>query len=433
MAPANRLTNVTNTQVALSSVILLGILLFVMAFAYGEIASGEKTKAAGVYTLGATIAGAALLAALFLLPRLRWFVYAGSLVFGLEAVLAAAAAVVDKRHHIATAADNIDHADYVNRFRDRFAFHPMLAGRPTPGFSSDSYNHTADGMRYTAAPADPGAPAVVAVGGSTTYEGAGDHRTWPSLLAERANLRMINMGVLGYSTAEHVVQTAFWVPQYQPVCAIYYVGWNDLRSVGVNNLQPDYGGFHLERQGMMLGVYPNSFKYHRPSTLEYSAIIAAYTDWRRRDLERFLTRTFPWWKDTADAGTVTDATDPKALQYFTRNMETIIAINRMHGIRTILIPQVMWLDDTGAPESGEAQPAARPWTPFLAKTAKRQVLADYHKALASLAAPDVLYLDAVLAADWNGGHFIDEGHFTPDGSSLFADTIASSVARFCRA
>lgn len=430
MAKANRLTGVTNSQVALSSVILLGMVLLVMAFAYGELAAGEATFAAGLYTLGGILAGTALLAALFLLPRLRWIVYAAGLAFGLEAMLAAAAAVVDQRHHIATAQANKRHANYVNRFSNRFSFHPMLAGRPTPGFSTDSYNHTADATRETTAPADPLAPIVVAVGGSTTYDGAGDRRTWPSLLAERANLRVINMGVLGYSTAEHVVQTAFWVPQSQPRCAIYYVGWNDLRSVGITNLQPDYGGFHLERQGMMLGVYPHSFKYYRPSILEYSAIIAAYTNWQRHNLDRFLSSTFPWWRDTAEAGTVTDAADPKALHFFTRNMQTIIALNRMHGTRTVLIPQVMWLDDPA--DNSLAQPATRPWTPFLATTAKRQVLAAYHNALASLAAPDVLYLDAVLSADWEAGHFIDEGHFTPDGSGLFADTIAASVVSHCR-
>lgn len=427
MASSGAFDRVSNIQVSIASVVGLGVILTVFCFAYGELVSGEATTPALRYTIAGVGAGAVLLVAVFKARRFAWAVYPLALLFGVEAVLATKFVVLDKRHHVATAQANERHARYVDRYRDRFSHHPMLSGIPTPNYRSNAYNHTAKGTRVTAAPKDPEAPTIVTIGGSTTYEGANDRDSWPSLLAERANLNVVNMGVLGYSSAEHVVQTAFWVPEYQPSCAVYYVGWNDLRSVGVRDLQPDYGGFHLERQGMMLGVNPHAYKFYRPGDLEYSAVYATYNGWRRRQLDRFLSGDFPWWRDTADAGEVTSDVDARALAYFVRNMNNIIVLNRSRNIRTILIPQVM----NFAHLRPEDLPA-RPWTPFLAVTAKKVVLDAYHRALAELAADDVSVLAGVLAQDWRKEHFIDEGHFTPAGSAMFAAAIADDIAALCR-
>ena len=72
------------------------------------------------------------------------------------------------------------------------------------------------------------------------------------------------------------------------------------------------------------------------------------------------------------------------------------------------------------------------WTPFVVNSALKRILSEYHQVLARFAAPDVLYLDHVLNADWQETHFVDQGHFTPQGSKQFADIISDPVSEYCR-
>ena len=54
----------------------------------------------------------------------------------------------------------------------------------------------------------------------------------------------------GYTTVEHLIQTAFYQDKFgkPPRCAIYYVGWNDLRNAHIPDLDPGYADFHLPSQ-----------------------------------------------------------------------------------------------------------------------------------------------------------------------------------------
>ena len=60
----------------------------------------------------------------------------------------------------------------------------------------------------------------------------------------------------GYTTAEHVLQTAFYPEKFgkAPRCAVYYVGWNDLRNAHIPDLDPGYADFHLPSQVNSLKV-----------------------------------------------------------------------------------------------------------------------------------------------------------------------------------
>ena len=94
-------------------------------------------------------------------------------------------------------------------------------------------------------------------GGSTTYDiGAGEGDTWSDRLADaleqgdRGRFFVVNHGVPGYTTVEHLIQTAFYQTKFgkSPRCAIYYVGWNDLRNAHIPDLDPAYADFHLPSQ-----------------------------------------------------------------------------------------------------------------------------------------------------------------------------------------
>ena len=126
----------------------------------------------------------------------------------------------------------------------RFEWHPLLQAVPIPSLKLTSstglaIQHTREGTRGK----DPagsleGRTVIATFGGSTTYDiGAGEGETWPDRLAEALGDRyfVVNHGVPGYTTAEHLIQTAFYQTKFgkPPRCAIYYVGWNDLRNAHI--------------------------------------------------------------------------------------------------------------------------------------------------------------------------------------------------------
>ncbi len=117
-------------------------------------------------------------------------------------------------------------------------------------------SHTSEGTRGRdpAPHALDGRSVVATFGGSTTYDiGNGEGDTWSERLGEALGPQrvfVVNHGVPGYSTAEHLIQTAFYQTKFgkPPHCAIYYVGWNDLRNAHIPNLDPGYADFALPSQ-----------------------------------------------------------------------------------------------------------------------------------------------------------------------------------------
>jgi hypothetical protein len=143
----------------------------------------------------------------------------------------------------------------VEEAEPRFRWRPLLQGVPIP-YDGDDIHHNTLGQRgRERTPQSLDGKATIALfGGSTTYDvGGGEGETWGDRLEQLLGadrFAVINHGMLGYSTAEHVIQTAFYERTYgvPPRCAIYYVGWNDLRNSHVRNLDPGYADFHLPGQ-----------------------------------------------------------------------------------------------------------------------------------------------------------------------------------------
>lgn len=142
----------------------------------------------------------------------------------------------------------------------RFEWHPLLQAVPIPSISRSvvhlRVSHSADrtrGRDYTGEELMT-RTVIAAFGGSTTYDvSVSDDETWPSRLEAELgdeSFAVINRGVPGYTTAEHLVQTAFYQTTFgvRPHCAVYYVGWNDLRNAHLSGLDPGYADFHLPSQ-----------------------------------------------------------------------------------------------------------------------------------------------------------------------------------------
>jgi hypothetical protein len=247
---------------------------------------------------------------------------------------------------------------------------------------------------------------------------AADGETWGDRLEELLGVdrvAVLNHGVPGYSTAEHVIQTAFYERSHgvPPRCSIYYIGWNDLRNSHVRGLDTGYAGFHLRGQIDNLEV-----RRLRQSYVSFSPLLTL--------ARYFLVRGI----DTArpvdqPAGEIAAGPDPAMEDNFLRNVGTISAINRQRGIRTIWVGQVM---DHRRLLAGESYG----WVPFLRPTDISPLILRLNGLLKREAeAVGDVYID-IAPQDFTTDDFVDHGHFTQAGSLKFAARLAPAVAAACQ-
>lgn len=416
-----------DADLQLITVIACSAFLFVVAFGYSALVGHALSKATVLYTALALAFCAGLVFWIVRVAKWRRVTMVVAGVVALEALLAAKFALVDQRHHVETARHNLRFAYAAGEANGAFAFHPMLAAVGRPNFSNDDFTLTAQGLRTTIG-GDAAGPTVLTIGGSSTfgYE-VGDNDTWPSRLAQHAPLNVINLGMLGYSTAEHVVQTAFVVPDYHPACAIYFVGWNDIQSAGMSGLDAGYSDYHMRKQYRFLDSVPNEFRLITPGPLERSAIVQQAADIARGLIRSRLAVLNADVFEPRLHGARTSEVDQTALGYFQRNLRQISALNAANGVQTIFIPQIM-IDElwTGDEPDG--------WMPFVAKRDMRRMVDAYNAALIGMDGVNgARVIRGVLNANWRREHFNDNMHFSPAGDELFAVTIAPDVRRLCRA
>jgi hypothetical protein len=308
-----------------------------------------------------------------------------------------------------------DEAEY------RFRWHPLLQGVPIPsGANADDMHHNALGQRgreRTSQSLD-GKAMIALFGGSTTYDVAGsDGETWGDRLQEMlgADVAVINHGVPGYSTAEHVIQTAFYERAHgvAPRCSIYYIGWNDLRQSHVRNLDSGYANFHLPAQIDNLEA-----RRLRQSYVSFSPTLMFARYFLVHGLD--TPRPVDWPTRRTETGP-----DLAMEDIFLRNVRTISAVNRQRGIKTLWVGQVM---DHGRLLAGEPYG----WVPLL----RPQDISPLNLRLNALLKREAealgdVYVD-IAPEDFTSDDFMDHGHFTPSGSLKFAARLAPAVIASCR-
>lgn len=309
----------------------------------------------------------------------------------------------------------------------RFEWHPLLQAAPVPGLAFTSatglaIRHSSQGTRGRdpdpARLADSGV--VATFGGSATYDiGNGESDTWPERLdaaLQGDRLLVVNHGVPGYTTAEHLLQTAFYPEKFgkAPRCAVYFVGWNDLRNAHIPDLDPGYADFHLPSQ-------VDSLKVRRigGSNVTISPLLTV--------LARLV---------SAEVDTVRYAKDPYALPpvggpdaaeeaIFERNVRSISSINRARGTPTIWVGQVVNRERLKGDGLYGWLPRVRDrdlWSLLQHSNARLErtarALGDTYVALPP---------DAFGPSD-----FVDEGHFSVTGARRFADLLTPVVRETCR-
>jgi hypothetical protein len=309
----------------------------------------------------------------------------------------------------------------------RFRWHPLLQVVPIPSLQIISptglaISHTSQGTRgREPAPVSIEGRAVVATyGGSTTYDiGVGEGDTWSDRLYEvlgRKGYFVVNNGVPGYTTVEHLMQTAFYQDKFgrKPRCTVYYVGWNDLRNAHIPHLDAAYADFHLPSQ-------VDSLKVRRigGSDVTVSPLLTV--------LARFASDQVDTVQYSADPkGPPGTGDDAALLKLFERNMRAISAINRQRGIPTVWVGQLV---NEAAFFTGDGSYG---WLPLVRDRDVPAMLEHLNGVLIRTAA-DLGDTGVAIAPDRFGPQdFVDNGHFNPRGARRFAEIIAPAVRDACR-
>jgi hypothetical protein len=305
----------------------------------------------------------------------------------------------------------------------RFAWHPLLQVVPLPSLDLTTaggikVHHTSQGTRGPEPTAQALERAVIAVyGGSSTYDvGVSEGETWADRLQQAVGERflVINNGVPGYSTVENLVQTAFYQDKFgkRPRCAIYYVGWNDIRNAHIDKLDPGYADFHLPSQVDTLQV-----RRFGGGKVTFSPLIT------------LLARSVSALVDTVQyswtlSGTIQSGSDPALEADFERNVRAISAINRERGVRTLWVGQV--LNRSRLQGSGQYG-----WLPYVLDKDVWPLQERFNEILAGTAQSLGDALVPVPIGAFGPAEFTDQGHFSADGARKFAGYLAPAVTREC--
>ena len=311
----------------------------------------------------------------------------------------------------------------------RFQWQALLQAVPIPSLKETSstgltIQHTSEGTRGR----DParsleGRSVIAIVGGSTTYDiGQSEGDTWSDRLAraldqdgDKDRFFIVNHGVPGYTTAEHVIQTAFYLRKFGtlPRCALYYVGWNDLRNAHIPNLDPAYADFHLPSQ-------IDSLQVRRIGGAEVT-ISPLLTLLLRVTADLFDTAHYavdPYGQPPRSGD------DPALAAIYERNLQAISAINRQRGIKTIWVGQLLNRQRL----VGEGRYG---WLPLVRDRDVGPRLDSFNAILARVAREQGdLHVD-IAPQSFGDADFVDNGHFSQQGSQRFAAILAPIVRDAC--
>jgi len=300
-----------------------------------------------------------------------------------------------------------------------FEPHPYLVARPRASVRIEqdggaTISTTALHTRATAAALPrAGAIAVAAVGGSTTFgTRVTDADTWPWQLQQALGdqYSVLNYGVPGYTTAEHITQMSLLVAESGARVVIFYEGWNDIRNYHWPGLEPDYYGHGMTQFDTLLPPAPD-----RASLLERAA--------RYSFVMRLVGRAAGVTVSAA-APPPSNQPDPDVDRIYVRNLRTLKALSGRFGMTALFVPQV--LNQEALARAGERGD----WTPYVTSAALPGLMRNFNGLMAGVCAPGepgCVFVDEPLRASWNNDDFVDEGHLSRSGGGKLAGILARRI------
>jgi hypothetical protein len=251
-------------------------------------------------------------------------------------------------------------------------------------------------------------------GGSTTYdEGTHQGYTWPEQIQRLIGDKylVINAGVPGYSTAEHLIQANFYDQWFEskPFCSIYYVGWNDIRNFDIPNLDGGYADFWL----------PTQFSVRPPENLITG--ISPTLKLLNRILAGAYYSGFPQPKNLEQISN-NSARDRNLEKIYRRNLINIAKVNDARQIRTVFIPQVL---NTKALEISVLRDAN------IYYRNEPRIIQQYNDILYETSKETKAGFIPLRNSAFSSNDFVDTGHFNRLGSAKMARSILAGVLGQC--
>ena len=312
-------------------------------------------------------------------------------------------------------------------FDSRFNYHPLLQAVPAPNFKGRNDDlfiaHNSIGLRDTNNSTENLTPngLIYVFGGSTTYDFAlsqGD--TWVEKLNGLLGgpYKLFNFGVPGYTTSEHVIQTAFYadINGVYPTCAIYYDGWNDLRNAHILGLDRGYADWHAPKLTQIL-------RTRRAVNIPtVSPTLKLAIRWLGDKLDTVRTPAIA--EDESPQGKASE----RLKSIYRTNAATIAAINGSRGVKTVFIGQMLNRD-----KIMDDSPRLRDALPFVRQRDMWSLQAELNDLLRADAEKDrFTYIDPDISK-FDPTDFADSGHFSVSGAKKFASRIVDEVRRACPA
>jgi hypothetical protein len=328
-----------------------------------------------------------------------------------------------------------------DRLLDDFGFdyHPLLQAVPKPnyqfkdqfyrgkGAASDAvanwdyldgrelvFFHNSFGLRGVEPTAgDLEKDMIFVYGGSTTYDDTVTQgKTWPEQLQTdlKGKYTVMNFGVRMYTTTENLIQTVFYqeIGGKRPVCAVYYEGFNDLINARVDNVDRAYADSYLVQKFSQLLV-------RKPEiwAAKYSPFL--------RLINQLLKNRFDSIPESNFTRMTFTGSNARLEQIYAEHVESIVAINKSRGIKTIFVGQM--LDKDKYKEIATIYPeAASFWTH------QARLNLTLRTAAISVGAK---YVDPGIE-NFSSSDFSDSVHFTLSGSRKFSSLIAKDVYSYCQ-
>lgn len=292
--------------------------------------------------------------------------------------------------------------------------HPYLVAAPKPGVSETvlkkTISHNAQGFRGAAIEPKSTKIRVIALGGSTTYGVAvNDGETWPDKLqlALGPNYEVLNFGIPGQSTVEHLHFAVYELPQYQPDIVLLHVGMNDMHVEHAPNLEPDYANFHPP-------FYARAMGFCYLDELPRFAIVHAASALLERVgmAPRCYTLPNPERKREVDE---------TALGFYEKSLRAVLDVIKGYSKTEILVPQVLIPGVTTGIDTSW-------WFPFLEKDVLPAHMKVYNARTEKIAAEKKIpYVASVDTEQWLISDFADATHLNETGNEKLARHVAEEI------
>jgi lysophospholipase L1-like esterase len=241
---------------------------------------------------------------------------------------------------------------------------------------------------------------IACLGGSTTFDTnvSSDEKTWPSQLESLLRreysprpIEVINAGVGGYTSLESLIQLETRVLDLSPDLVVVFHGYNDFKPNRSPDFQSDYAHWKKTPDTAPLGI----------RLAEYSALV---------------TGVYPFYRDFVYGEAKYDTVTEAGVSTFKRNLESIVAICRLRGIRVILCTQAKSYDYPPLPEQARRAQKAFKNVPLTLKGVEDGFL-KYNQAIRDLATElNIPIVDSFNLIPRGGKYFDDHVHFLDAGS-----------------